>query len=484
FPPSNHLSWATGEGWYFSATMPTKLYINDGPRIVRFDVMTEQMETVVDITDQLGDGFYLTQMHSSDNDRSHSATVRDDSNYQALGCMAYEENNNRYHFYPIEQDFDECQIDRSGEWLIIKANLDGKHGEDNLIVNLQTGHERVLLDQDGAAGHSDVGHGYMIAADNWAENANTWKLWDFNQSVLQGKRVYHNSDWTVTAPNHLSHTNARPGTPAEEQHACASSVNRSVGPHANEIICFNLDGSGTALAVAPVMTDLNAAGGGDNYAKAPKGNLDVTGRYFLWTSNAGGSRLDAFIVQIPDEFLKVDNGNSQTTGTLSPSVPETALSDGSMLWHETRNVQVSANSLVKSSGCNGCADAGAISAQRVSHGTARLEFTPSASEPLLFAGLTRNQSIVPGKNLDFSLRFQQGVAEVRELGVYRADTRFSPGDRFMIVVKDGHVQYLHNDRVFHTSAVTAQYPLAAGVALNSSGATLTDLRFIVAESPN
>src|SRR4029434_1808593 len=35
------------------------------------------------------------------------------------------------------------------------------------------------------------------------------------------------------------------------------------------------------------------------YAKRPKGNLDVTGRYFIWTTNLGGNRLDAFLVKIP-----------------------------------------------------------------------------------------------------------------------------------------------------------------------------------------
>ena len=43
-----------------------------------------------------------------------------------------------------------------------------------------------------------------------------------------------------------------------------------------------------ALVVAPNMTDLNASGGGsDDYSKLPKGNLDVTGEYFIWTANAG-----------------------------------------------------------------------------------------------------------------------------------------------------------------------------------------------------
>src|SRR5439155_26210996 len=52
------------------------------------------------------------------------------------------------------------------------------------------------------------------------------------------------------------------------------------------------------------MTDLNAPGGGsDDYVKQPKGNLDLTGRYFIWTSNTGGNRLDAFVVKIPSQVL-------------------------------------------------------------------------------------------------------------------------------------------------------------------------------------
>ena len=47
--------------------------------------------------------------------------------------------------------------------------------------------------------------------------------------------------------------------------------------------------------VAPTMTDMNGAGGydgSDDYWKMPKGNLDPTGEYFIWTSNPGG-RMDA-----------------------------------------------------------------------------------------------------------------------------------------------------------------------------------------------
>src|SRR5262249_35506879 len=75
---------------------------------------------------------------------------------------------------------------------------------------------------------------------------------------------------------------------------------------ADEIVCFSLDpnrnsdGSLDVLVVGQVMTDLFASGGGtDDYSKRPKGNIDVTGRYFIWTTNLGGDRLDAFIVKIP-----------------------------------------------------------------------------------------------------------------------------------------------------------------------------------------
>jgi hypothetical protein len=83
---------------------------------------------------------------------------------------------------------------------------------------------------------------------------------------------------------------------------------------ADEIVCFpldanrNSDGSLDVLAVAQVMTDLDALGGrddnGDDYEQLPKGNLDVTGRYFIWTSNLGGDRLDAVLVKIPVDRLK------------------------------------------------------------------------------------------------------------------------------------------------------------------------------------
>src|SRR6476659_9188791 len=87
----------------------------------------------------------------------------------------------------------------------------------------------------------------------------------------------------------------------------------------------NTDGSLDVLVVGQVMTDLYASGGGsDDYAKRPKGNLDVTGRYFIWTTNLGGNRLDAFLVKIPGGTpVSLD-------GTTVPSAPQIVDSEGAV----------------------------------------------------------------------------------------------------------------------------------------------------------
>lgn len=303
FNSSDSLSTSNAEGFYFSGTLPHALYVIKNSTLYRYDVMTRQYDEVFDANDHLGNGHVIWQAHSSDDDRVHSATLKSSGNYSDKGCVVYREDTNQLHYFPKIGAFDECQIDRSGKWLVIKENVDNRRGEDNRIINMETLHERVLLDEDGAGGHSDLGHGYMVAADNWANEANTQMLWDFEDNQLRGTRLYYNHDWGRQAPAHVSHTNSIAGVAPEHQYACGSSANSQTSVHANEIICFGLADDDETLVVAPVMTDINASGGGDFYGKSPKGNLDVTGQYFIWTSNMRGSRLDVFMVKVPQHLL-------------------------------------------------------------------------------------------------------------------------------------------------------------------------------------
>src|SRR5207247_1791934 len=64
--------------------------------------------------------------------------------------------------------------------------------------------------------------------------------------------------------------------------------------------------------------------------KLPKGNLDVTGSYFIWTSNMGGNRLDAFIVKVPFQLL-TGTGTGTSGDTTAPTVFLTAPTAGATL---------------------------------------------------------------------------------------------------------------------------------------------------------
>jgi hypothetical protein len=71
------------------------------------------------------------------------------------------------------------------------------------------------------------------------------------------------------------------------------------GVHENEIIAAPLDGSEDCLVIAPSLSQNSGAGSG-YYERVPKGVTDITGHYFFWTANRGGSaRFDLFMVKIP-----------------------------------------------------------------------------------------------------------------------------------------------------------------------------------------
>jgi hypothetical protein len=499
FSSSSPFSWSTGEGWYFSATRPTTLYMNDGPRMLRYDVKSRVAETVFDASAQLGTDKYLWQLHSSNDDRIHSATVRRDGTYEMLGCVVFSEVTGRATFFAKRGDFDECQVDKSGRWLVIKENVDGRNGEDNRVIDLQTGVEQILLDPNGAAGHSDVGFGYMIAEDNYNAEPGAVRRWNLALDMQggqpasirgQGDLVYRLSSW-LSGIGHIAYGNAQSTTPIEQQTACASNASRQDLPRVNEIVCFRLDGSLSTLIVAPNLTDLNASGGGsDDYSKLPKGNLDPTGEYFIWTANAGTGRLDAYLVRIPGATgggpapAPSPSPTPIPTPTPTPSpgpAPSPAPSPSSSVavrWTSLVNVTATNNNLQKTSGCDGCADAGAVSEQRISAGDGAVSFSTADTRTLRFIGLSTGNTGTAPAEIKCALRLQNGTAEVREAGVYKSEVSFEAGDVLAIAVVGGAVQYSKNGTVFYTSAARPGYPLLVDTTLFDLNATLSSVMIL------
>ena len=480
FPAEHPLSWSTGEGWYFSATRPNALYLNDGPRLVRFDVAARTFETVFDAAGQFGADTYLWQAHSSADDVVHSATLRRTSTYEMLGCVVYSEATRRVSWFARKGDFDECQIDRSGRWLVIKENVDGLNGEDNRVVDLQSGTEQLLTDPNGASGHSDMGFGYLIAEDNFNRLPGAVRRWNLSLDMRggqpaavagQGELVYELSSWS-SGVGHIAFGHARGGQPIEQQTACASNASRESLPRVNEIVCFRLDGSLDTVVVAPNLTDLNAAGGGsDDYSKLPKGNIDVTGEYFIWTANAGTGRLDAFLVRIPSL-----TGGAATPPPVATPPPATAppiAAGEAVRWTSLVNTTATATELRKTGGCAGCPDAGAVSSQTIPSGDGELSLTAGDTQMLRFVGLSSGNGGTRPEEMSFGLRLQDGRVEVREKGVYKAERPIGGSDVLRVTVRAGAVSYSVNGTVFYTSAAAPGYPMLVDTSLFDLGATLT-----------
>ena len=303
FDAGHRLSWATAEGWYFSATRPTTMYVNDGSKMLRYDVLSHASEVIFDVSGKFGTDREIWQMSSSYYDDVHAATLRVKGTNTFLGCLVYMETTGQLLYYPKAGDLDECQIDKSGRFLMLFEQLDGRNGFDNRIIDLSTGTEERRLDAPGAAvlGHHDMGFGYAVGHDHYNQLPNATLTWSMSPAA-PGPVDHRDYNWELVQAQHVSHTNARPDLPKEQQFACGSNADRFTYAQ-NEIVCFKLDGSLTQLVVAPVMTNLDASGGGSDYEKAPMGNLDVTGQYFIWTTNLGGSRIDAFIVKVPAQLL-------------------------------------------------------------------------------------------------------------------------------------------------------------------------------------
>jgi hypothetical protein len=144
-------------------------------------------------------------------------------------------------------------------------------------------------------------------------------------------------------------------------------------------------------------------------------------------------------------------------------------------WMNRVNVTVSGDTLQKTSGCNGCSDAGAVSRQAIWRNGGYVEFSPGETNTFWFAGLSRDDTGTAFDDIEFAFRFNgAGQADVMENGVYQngGDTPYTAGDRFRVAVVNGRVQYLKNGRVLLESRKTPQFPLMLDVALGSVGTTV------------
>jgi hypothetical protein len=188
-----------------------------------------------------------------------------------------------------------------------------------------------------------------------------------------------------------------------------------------------------------------------------------------WNTRTSGDGIHSLVAVARDAA-----GNRTTSVAVSVTITndDPAGSPVGVVWTNLVNATADGSSLRKTGGCDGCDDGGATSQQQITSGDGYLAFTVSDPAPLRFVGLSPG---TPSANagIRFAIRLQAGVAEIRESGRYRADTRAAAGDVFSVVVESGVVKYYKNATVFYTSATSPTYPLTAVARLLNSSSTVT-----------
>src|SRR3989441_3600089 len=146
-----------------------------------------------------------------------------------------------------------------------------------------------------------------------------------------------------------------------------------------------------------------------------------------------------------------------------------------VVWGSLVNVTASGNSLTKSSGCDGCADAGALSQQQIASGDGYVEFTASETSFLRTIGFKGRSSGVDTSEIPHAIRLKpDGVAEVREHGMVRTVTTYVRWDVFRIAIVAGGIRYYKNGRLLYISGLAPAYPLLVSASLQNRGATVTN----------
>jgi hypothetical protein len=155
-----------------------------------------------------------------------------------------------------------------------------------------------------------------------------------------------------------------------------------------------------------------------------------------------------------------------------------------VVWTSLVNCAVTGDVLQKTSGCDGCPDAGAVSTQTISAGNGYVEFKATDTATLRFIGLSNGNPGTSIEEIKFALALRSGIVEVYESGVYKADTPYFLNDMFRISVEAGQVKYYRNGAVFYTSNLAPSYPLLVDTSLLNLNATIANAKLFTSSPPS
>lgn len=280
--------YGTGEQWYFDSHDPDILFITEPTGLLRYNIASGQRSEAF----RAPDGHSLWQCHSSEDGQTHSATLKALPGYNDVAAIVAR-SGGVIHRYDITGAYDECQVDRTGQWNVIKI------GNDNLMIEVATDKHWAITNAGHAIGHSDTGRGYAVGEDDYNDQPGAFVKWWLPTDGPH--TVYHMTDWQEMSRD-ISHCNVG------QDWVLISAACRNNVPRSNELVKAWIDGSMRCTAIAPNLVDLDTWMPGDDalgtqrekdYRKLPMANVCPHGEWAFWTANCGTSRFDAFLVRIP-----------------------------------------------------------------------------------------------------------------------------------------------------------------------------------------
>ncbi len=230
----------TGEGCFFSAIDPHRLFIPVDNGMDKIDIENGFREEVFRV------GQKAWQMHSSIDECTFSLTMKD-NDYKEYGWGIIKPGKEE-RILEIKGEPDECQIDKSGKWLLIKED------NYNRIYNIETNEEKKIENEEGALGHSDCGFECAFGENDMSPFPGALDKIDFE--FLNHENIFSTGIWNM---GYVSWQN-----------------NQILVTTPNEIIHVNTYRRWNNLTQS------------QNYEHRPKANLCPLGEYFVWTAFVDG----------------------------------------------------------------------------------------------------------------------------------------------------------------------------------------------------
>lgn len=257
----------TGEGCYFSAIDYNILFVPINNILNKINVETGDRESV------WRSNYNLWQCHSSYDERVHSASLKDD-NWEIRFWGVSKDGSEKK--YDLHEEPDECQIDKSGRFLTAKEVTRDEKLQ-NRVINIQSGKDITITNEQGSLGHSDCGFGFMIGEN--AKSDRPGALEYVNLETLHRQQMYSTGIWNM---GYVSFTNAREGS-IDNQYCLVTTP--------NELILVQLNGEGNGRKISDNFTQ------SQDYEKRPKANLCPLGEFAIWTA-WNENKMKAFLVRI------------------------------------------------------------------------------------------------------------------------------------------------------------------------------------------